>query len=81
MNEAAAEVRYRFGNFGVVGFLDVGQVYEDTVPDFSDLRYGVGIGGRYYTNFGPLRFDIAMPLDKREGESSFAVYVSIGQAF
>ena len=42
---------------------------------------GVGIGGRYYTNFGPLRFDVAMPLDKREGESSFAVYVSIGQAF
>ena len=81
LNEAAAEVRYRFGNFGVVGFLDVGQVYEDSVPDFSDLRYGVGIGGRYYTNFGPLRFDVAMPLDKREGESSFAVYVSIGQAF
>ena len=81
LNEAAAEVRYRFGNFGVVGFLDAGQVYEDTVPDFSNLRYGVGVGGRYYTNFGPLRFDVAMPLDKREGESSFAVYVSIGQAF
>ena len=81
LNEAAAEVRYRFGNFGVVGFVDAGQVYEGTTPDFSDLRYGVGIGGRYYTNFGPLRFDVAMPLDKREGESSFAVYVSIGQAF
>ena len=81
LNEVAAEVRYRFGNFGVVGFLDAGQVYEDTVPDFSDLRYGVGIGGRYYTNFGPLRLDVAMPLDRREGESSFAVYVSIGQAF
>ncbi|KZY58438.1 hypothetical protein A3736_00060 [Erythrobacter sp. HI0063] len=81
LNEAAAEVRYRFGDFGVVGFVDAGQVYEGTTPDFSDLRYGVGIGGRYYTNFGPLRFDVAMPLDKREGESSFAVYVSIGQAF
>lgn len=81
LNEAAAEVRYRFGNFGVVGFLDAGQVYEGTTPDFSDLRYGAGIGGRYYTNFGPLRIDLAMPLDKREGESSFAVYVSIGQAF
>ena len=45
------------------------------------IKTGVGIGGRYYTNFGPLRFDVAMPLDKREGESSFAVYVSIGQAF
>jgi len=79
--EAAAEVRYRFGNFGVVGFLDAGQVYEETLPQFTDIRYGVGIGGRYYTNFGPLRFDIAMPLGKRAGESSMAVYVSIGQAF
>ncbi len=81
LNEAAAEVRYRFGNFGVVGFVDAGQVYEDTLPDFSDLRFGAGIGGRYYTNFGPLRIDLAMPLDRRPGESKFAVYVSIGQAF
>lgn len=81
LNEAAAEIRYRFGNFGVVGFLDAGQVYEDTVPDFSNLRFGAGVGGRYYTNFGPLRLDVGIPLDKREGESSVAVYVSIGQAF
>ena len=32
----------------VVGFVDAGQVYEGTVPDFSDLRFGAGIGGRYY---------------------------------
>ncbi len=81
VNELAAEIRYRFGDFGVVGFVDAGQVYEGSTPDFSNLRYGAGIGGRYYTNFGPLRFDIAMPLDKQPGESSFAVYISIGQAF
>ncbi len=81
LNEAAAEIRYRFGNFGVVGFVDAGQVYEDTVPDFSDIRFGAGIGGRYYTNFGPLRLDVAMPLDRQPGESKFAIYVSIGQAF
>ncbi len=81
LNEAAAEVRYRFGNFGVVGFVDVGQVYESSTPDFSDLRFGAGIGGRYYTNFGPLRVDLAMPLDRQPGENKFAVYVSIGQAF
>lgn len=81
LNEAAAEVRYRFGNFGVVGFVDAGQVYESSVPDFSDIRFGAGIGGRYYTNFGPFRFDVAMPLDRQPGESKFAVYVSIGQAF
>lgn len=79
--EGSLELRYRFSNFGVVGFADVGQVYEATTPDFSDLRIGVGVGGRYYTNFGPVRLDVAMPLDRRTGESSFAVYVGIGQAF
>ena len=81
LNEAAIEVRYRFGDFGIVGFVDAGQVYESTTPDFSNLRFGAGIGGRFYTNFGPLRLDIATPLDRQEGESAIAVYVSIGQAF
>jgi len=79
--EAAAEARYRFGNFGLVGFVDAGQVYEETMPQFDDVRFGVGVGGRYYTNFGPLRLDVAMPLDRRPGEGRFAVYISIGQAF
>ncbi|BBC72801.1 conserved hypothetical protein [Altererythrobacter sp. B11] len=79
--EGAAEVRYRFGNFGAVAFVDAGQVYEASMPQFDDIRYGVGIGGRYYTNFGPLRVDVAMPIDRRVGESKFTVYVSIGQAF
>lgn len=79
--EAAAEVRYRFGNFGVAAFVDAGQVYRDTLPQFDDIRFGVGIGGRYYTNFGPVRLDVAIPVDRRRGESAVAVYVSIGQAF
>jgi translocation and assembly module TamA len=81
VNEAAAEVRYRFGNYGVVGFIDAGQVYTSTIPNFSNLRYGVGIGGRFYTNFGPLRLDLATPLARSNGESWFNIYVSIGQAF
>lgn len=81
LNEAAAEVRYRFGNFGVVAFFDAGQSYESTTPRFSNLQYGAGIGGRYYTNFGPLRVDIATPLNRRPGDSRINVYVSIGQAF
>jgi len=79
--EFALEGRYRFGNYGVVGFVDAGQVYQSQTPKLSDMRYGVGIGGRFYTNFGPLRADIAMPIGRRKGESRFAVYVSIGQAF
>lgn len=81
VNEAAAEVRYRFGNFGVAGFVDAGQVYESAIPKFDDWRFGVGIGGRFYTNFGPLRLDVATPINKRPGESRITVYVSIGQAF
>lgn len=79
--EGAAEARYRFGDYGVVGFVDVGQVSTKRVPDFSRLRAGVGIGGRLYTNFGPLRVDVATPLGRRKGESRFNLYVSIGQAF
>lgn len=79
--EAAAEVRYRFGNFGVVGFVDAGQVYESSIPQFNNWRFGVGIGGRFYTNFGPFRLDIATPINRQPGESLVSVYVSIGQAF
>ncbi|MDR7155282.1 translocation and assembly module TamA [Sphingobium xenophagum] len=81
VNEFAVEGRYRFGNYGVVAFVDAGQVYESQIPEFSDMRYGVGLGGRFYTNFGPFRADIAMPINRQPGESKFAVYIGIGQAF
>ena len=79
--EAAAELRYRFGNYGIVPFFDAGQAYASTAPQFTDLRYGAGIGARYYTNFGPVRLDIATPIGRRKGEPKVAIYVSIGQAF
>ncbi|MDQ4088138.1 MAG: BamA/TamA family outer membrane protein [Pseudomonadota bacterium] len=81
LNEFAIEGRYRFGNYGVVGFVDAGQVYLSEYPKFSDMRFGVGVGGRLYTNFGPMRLDIATPIGRRRGESRISVYVSIGQAF
>ncbi|MFC4291228.1 autotransporter assembly complex family protein [Sphingorhabdus arenilitoris] len=79
--EASAEARYRFGSYGVVAFVDAGQVYTQSTPQFDDWRFGVGIGGRFYTNFGPVRLDIATPINRRPGESRVSVYVSIGQAF
>lgn len=81
LNEAAVEARYRFGNYGIAGFVDAGQVYESSLPRFNDWRFGIGIGGRFYTNFGPFRVDIATPIERRRGESKINVYVSIGQAF
>jgi translocation and assembly module TamA len=79
--EFALEGRYRFGNYGIVGFVDAGQVYEAQYPTFDSMRFGVGIGGRLYTNFGPLRVDVATPIGRKAGESRVAVYISIGQAF
>lgn len=81
VNEFALEGRYRFGNFGVVGFVDAGQAYVSSIPKFDDWRVGVGLGGRFYTNFGPVRLDLATPVNRRPGDSRFSVYVSIGQAF
>lgn len=81
VNEFALEARYRFGNFGIVPFIDAGNSYESSTPKFNDLRFGAGIGGRFYTNFGPLRVDVATPLNGRKGDSKIALYISIGQAF
>ena len=81
LTECAVAARYRCGNFGSGPFIDAGRVGEGSMPSVSGLRYGTGIGGRYYTNFGPMRLDIATPIDRRPGESKVALYISIGQAF
>ncbi len=81
LNEFALEARYRFGNFGIVPFLDAGNSYESSMPKGSDLKFGAGIGGRFYTNFGPMRIDLATPLNPRPGDGKVALYISIGQAF
>lgn len=81
--EGSIEARARlWGNFGGVAFIDGGIVTEDaSLSGADDLRLGVGIGLRYYTGIGPLRFDIATPIDPRSQDSDIAVYIGIGQAF
>ncbi|UEM21598.1 outer membrane protein assembly factor [Skermanella mucosa] len=81
--EVGAEMRVKVTDtIGIVPFIDGGNVYENSTPDFSEeLRWGAGIGARYYTGFGPLRLDVAVPLNKRPGDSSWQLYISIGQAF
>jgi len=81
VNEFALEARYRFGNYGIVPFVDAGNSYASSMPKFTDWKFGAGIGGRFYTNFGPIRIDVATPLNKRKGDSRIALYISIGQAF
>jgi len=80
--ETSAELRWRASNrLGYVAFIDAGAAGTDIAPPIGDMRAGVGLGVRYYAGFGPLRADIAIPLDKREGDADFQLYISIGQAF
>ncbi len=81
LTEAAIEARIRIGNIGVVPFLDAGQLYTSSVPRFSNLHYGAGIGLRYYSSFGPIRVDIGSPINPARGDGPIAIYVSLGQAF
>ena len=67
---------------GIVPFVDAGSYYESPLPQPGRTPlYGVGLGARYYTAFGPLRLDLATPLHKRSGDSPIQVYISLGQAF
>jgi translocation and assembly module TamA len=47
----------------------------------AEAADGRGLGFRYYTGIGPIRVDIAAPLNPRKGDKPVALYVSIGQAF
>jgi len=80
--ETSIEVRRDvWRNFQAVAFVDAGAIGFQATPNFNNLRYGAGIGLRYKLPFGPIRADIAFPLDRRDGDADFQVYVSIGQAF
>jgi len=81
--EASVEARVKLTDtIGVVPFFDMGQAYSGSFPNGSaPMRYAAGLGLRYYTAVGPIRFDVAVPLARRQGEKPFAFYVSIGQAF
>jgi translocation and assembly module TamA len=80
--ETSVEVRRDvWRNFQGVAFVDAGAIGFQETPNLNNLRYGVGVGVRYKLPFGPIRADIAFPLDRRDGDADFQIYVSIGQAF
>jgi len=83
--EFALEARVPTPLFGgaveVVPFIDAGSVSRGSTPTLGDIRYGAGIGLRYKTSFGPIRVDVAAPLNPTRFDSPVVVYVSLGQAF
>lgn len=82
VTEIAAELRWRFtSSISMVPFIEGGNVYESELPKFNNFRWGAGLGVRYHTDFGPIRLDVAIPFERQEGERSFQLYISLGQAF
>ena len=80
--ESSFEVRHRLTEqWGVVAFVDAGSVSSQINPDFTRPKFGAGIGARYNLGFGPLRVDIATPLNPDKGDPSIQIYLSIGQSF
>lgn len=81
--EASVEARIKITDtIGIVPFFDAGMAFESSIPNFKEeLQYAAGLGLRYYTPIGPIRFDVAAPLNARKGDKPVAIYISIGQAF
>jgi translocation and assembly module TamA len=81
--EGSIELRYRFlDDYGVVPFFDAGTVTKEVYPSFDEkVRYAAGLGFRYYSPIGPIRADIAVPLNPDHDQAPVAFYISIGQAF
>lgn len=102
--EACIEPRFRLSeDWGMVAFLemsgspfgkkrgssDPGLREQETKEGRRKTLWGIGFGGRYFTRFGPIRFDVGFPLTRRpsrkepnkKADKAIQFYISIGQSF
>lgn len=77
-------------SWGAVTFVDIGRVgLNHFLAGTGNWGAGVGVGVRYLTGVGPIRFDFAIPVhDKTTQQSTtffgiraFQIYAGFGQAF
>jgi translocation and assembly module TamA len=78
----SAEIRAKITpKIGAVAFFDSGYISEKSLPGSSGMSHsGAGIGARYFTGIGAIRFDVATPVDGDTGEG-VQFYIGIGQSF
>ena len=80
-----ANIDLRFPLFDALGgtiFYDTGNVWADWRDiDPGEFRAGAGIGLRYLSPIGPLRFEVGWPIDRLPGDDSPAYNFSLGYSF
>lgn len=68
------------GSFGIVTFWDFGNVWEEYFGSIVDnLRHAFGIGLRFFTPIGPVRFDCAIPVFDEVTQIRW--HLTLGEAF
>ncbi len=76
------ELRQRIGqSFGFSVFTDAAEVSAPGAALSGKYAVGAGAGVEYYTSFGPIRLEGAVPLVKLPNSGNFEIYVGLGQAF
>ncbi|WP_340148233.1 autotransporter assembly complex family protein [Franzmannia pantelleriensis] len=65
------------GDWWGATFVDTGDAFDDWGPD--QLNTGVGLGVRWISPVGPIRFDVAHPLD--DDDSDWRIHFAIGPEF
>ena len=79
--EASLEARIPiFGSFDNAVFWDFGNVWEKDFGDIlNDINHALGIGLRFRTPIGPVRFDVAVPVFNEAHHIRW--HLTIGEAF
>ena len=73
---------FREQNILWVTFFDLGNAFNNDEPiNPLELRPATGVGLRWYSPIGPLRFEWGFPLDRRDDERSMVFEFSIGTPF
>ena len=75
---ASVELQRRLtGDWWGAAFVDTGDAFEEWGPD--DLNTGAGLGVRWISPVGPIRFDIAHPFD--DEDNAWRIHFAIGPEF
>jgi translocation and assembly module TamA len=64
-----------------LAFFDAGNVWESVEAIEPRLFKSWGLGLRYASPVGPLRLDLAFPLDQRRGDPDYKIYFGFGNLF